>query len=229
MLSVPDNVFSNPATRVRKLLSNISRNNLALLASIESVQTKTTLRYDFEQRVDTLQSAIIATKITTTRKQRVSALTGGRVGRGGRGGRGSGGVGNHYQNKLPYNGGRGGRGARGARGSSGECVRLDDQVNPPHEIDWMEDNFYEPGFYTKFSVEQKTRLHDLRNNMSTTTPATQNVASVESRLLQLEQLASTLPPPQPIVALHQGFYQVGVQPQYTNTTNPSLQRLNQRS
>ena len=52
---------------------------------------------------------------------------------------------------------------------------------------------------------------------------------MESRILQLEQLASTLPPPQPFVASHQGVSQVGVQPQYTNATNPDLQRLNQRS
>ena len=49
------------------------------------------------------------------------------------------------------------------------------------------------------------------------------------RLLQLEQLTNTLPPPQPIVALHQGVSLVGVHPQYTNATNPDLQLLNQRS
>ena len=46
---------------------------------------------------------------------------------------------------------------------------------------------------------------------------------MELRLLQLEQLASTLPPPQPIVASHQGVSQLCVQPQYTNATNPALQ------
>ena len=51
---------------------------------------------------------------------------------------------------------------------------------------------------------------------------------MESRLLQLEQLSSTLPPPQPIFASHQGVSQVGVQSQYTNATNPDLQQLNQR-
>ena len=56
-------------------------------------------------------------------------------------------------------------------------------------------------------------------------PATQNLASVELRLLQLEQLASTLPPPQPAVASLQGVSQVGVHPQYTNTNNSALQRL----
>ena len=65
--------------------------------------------------------------------------------------------------------------------------------NPPHGIDWVEDKFYEPGFYAKFSSEQKTRLDKLRNNRDKTTPATQKVASVEFWLLQLEQLASTLP------------------------------------
>ena len=48
MLSVPDYVVPNPATRVRKLLSNIRTNNPAFLASISSVQTSTTLRNDFE-------------------------------------------------------------------------------------------------------------------------------------------------------------------------------------
>ena len=82
-------VVPNPATRVRNLLSNIRSNNPALLTSIASDQTSTTLRNDFEQTVDTLQSAIRATKTTTTRKQRISALTGGRGGRGGRGGGGT--------------------------------------------------------------------------------------------------------------------------------------------
>ena len=135
----------------------------------------------------------------------------------------------HYQNKLPYKGGCRGRGARGGRGISDKHVQLNDHRNPPHGIDWVEDKIYEPGFYAKFLAEQKTRLNELRNNRSTTTPATQKVASVESRLLQLEQLSSTLPPPQPIVASHQGVSQVGVQPQYTNATNPVIQRLNQRS
>ena len=66
-----DYVVPNPATRVRKLLSNTRSNNPALLISISSVQTSTTLRNDFEQTVDTLQSAIRAAKITTTRKQRM--------------------------------------------------------------------------------------------------------------------------------------------------------------
>ena len=119
--------------------------------------------------------------------------------------------------------------ARGGRGSSDERLRLNDQGNPPHGIDWVGDKFYEPGFYANFSEEQKSRLHELRNNRSTTTLATQKVASVESRLLKLEQLSITLPPPQPIVASHQGVSQVGVQPQYTNATNTALQQLNQRS
>ena len=46
---------------------------------------------------------------------------------------------------------------------------------------------------------------------------------MESRLLQLNQLASTLPPPQPVVSSIQYFSQVGVHPQYTNATNPALQ------
>ena len=98
-------------------------------------------------------------------------------------------------------------------------MQLNDQVNPPHVIDWVEYKIYELGFYAKFSAEQNTRLHELINHRITTTPTTQNLASVESWLLQLEQLASTLPPPQPIVASHQGVSQVGVQPQYTNATS----------
>ena len=74
MLLVHDYVLPNPATRVCKILSNIRSNNPTLLASIASVQTSTTLRNDFEQTVDTLQLAIRATNITTSRKQRISAL-----------------------------------------------------------------------------------------------------------------------------------------------------------
>ena len=138
-----------------------------------------TLRNDFEKTVDTLQSEMRATKITTSQKQRISDLTEGRGYRGRRGGgkRGDGG-GNHYQSKRTYKGGSGGRGARGGRGSSDNHVRLNDHGNPPHGIDWVEDKFYEPGFYAKFSADQKNQLHELRNNISTTTPATQKVASV---------------------------------------------------
>ena len=172
MLSVPDYVVPNPATRVRKLPSNIRGNNPTLLTSIASVQTWTTLRNDFEKTVDTLQSSIRA----TTRKQRISALTGGREARGGRGGGGRGGGGNHYQNKRPHKGGRGGRGAYGGHVNSDKCVQLKDHGNSPHGIDWVEDKFYETGFYAKSSAEQKTRLHELRNSRSTTTPATQKVS-----------------------------------------------------
>ena len=150
---------------------------------------------DFEQTVDNIQSAIRATKKTATRKQMVFALTGGRGGRGGCGGGGRGGGGNHYQNKRPYKGGREQRGASGGCGSSEKRVRLNDQGNLPHGIDWVEDKFYEPVFYAKFPTEQKTLLHELKNNRSTTNSATQKVASLELRLIQLEQLASTLPPP----------------------------------
>ena len=108
-------------------------------------------------------------------------------------------------------------------------MRLNDHVKLLHGIDWVKDKFYEPGFYVKFSAEQKTRLHEVQNNRSTTAAATQKVASVESRLLNLEQLSSTLPPLRPIFASNQGVSQFGVQPQYTNTTNPALKRLNQRS
>ena len=107
-------------------------------------------------------------------------MTGGKGGRGGRGcGGRSGGGGNHYQGKQLYKGGHGGRGARGGRGSSDKCVRLNYHVNPPHGIDWVGYKFYEPDFYAKFLAEQKTRLHELRNNRSATPPATQKLASVE--------------------------------------------------
>ena len=107
-------------------------------------------------------------------------------------------------------------------------MRLNYHGNPPHLIDWVEDKFYEPGFYAKFLAEQNTRLHELRNNRSTAPAATQNLSSVELRLLQLEQLASTLPPTQSIDASLQVVSQVVVKPQYTNATNPAFQRLNQR-
>ena len=161
MLLVPDYVVPNPATRVRKLLSNIRINNTTIFASIASVQTSTTLRNDFEQTVDTLQLKIRATKMMTSQKQRTSALTGGRGPRGGRGVGCDGGGGNHYQGKRTYKGGRRGRGACGGRGSSDKCVRLKDHGKPPHGIDTVEDKFYEPGFYAKFSAEQRTRLHEL--------------------------------------------------------------------
>ena len=86
MLSIPDYVVSNESTRVRKLLTNIKSTNPILLASIASVQTSATLQNNFEQAVDTLQSAVCTTKVTIARKQRISALTGGRGNRGGRGG-----------------------------------------------------------------------------------------------------------------------------------------------
>ena len=132
-LTTLDYVVPNPAARVRKLLSNIRSNDTSFLASIASVQTSMTLRNYFEQTVDTLQSEIRATKITTTWKQSIYALKGGRGGRGGNG--------------------------RGVRGSSDKHVRLNDQGNRPHGIDWVEDKFYEQGFYEKFSAEQNTRLH----------------------------------------------------------------------
>ena len=132
-------------------MSNIRSNNQTLLALIASVQTSTTLRNYFEQSVDTLQLKIRATKIMTSRKQRISGLIGGRGGRGGHGGGG-----NHYQGKQPYKGGRGGRGGRGGPGSSDKYVRFNDQGNQPQGIDWVVDKFYEPGFYAKFTAEQKT-------------------------------------------------------------------------
>ena len=106
-----------------KLLLNINSNNPTLLAKITSVKNSTTLINDFKQTVDTLQSAIIATKMTTSQKQRIYALTGvqgGRVLHGGGGG-------NHCQGKLPYKGVRERRGVRGGRGSSNKCVRFNNQ------------------------------------------------------------------------------------------------------
>ena len=136
MISVPDYVVPNPATRVHKLLSIIRSNNPTLLASIASFQTSTTLINDFEQTVDTLQLSIRSTKIMTTRKQRISALTGGRRGRKGRGGGGRGGGVNHYKNKRPYKGGCRGRGACRGSGISDKRLRLNDNGNPPHVIYW---------------------------------------------------------------------------------------------
>ena len=78
MLSVPDYVVPNSATRVRKLISNIRSNNPTLLVLIASVQTSMTLINDLEKTVDTLQSAIRATEMKISRKQRIFALTGGR-------------------------------------------------------------------------------------------------------------------------------------------------------
>ena len=72
-----------------------------------------TLRNDFEETLNTLQLVIGATKLMTSQKQNISALTGGRGGRGVRGGRGrggGGGGGNHYQGKWTYKGGHGKRG-----------------------------------------------------------------------------------------------------------------------
>ena len=141
MLSFPDYVASNPATRVRKLLSNIRSNNPTLLAQIAIVQTSTTLRNEFEKTVDTLKSAIRAMKIMTSQKQRISTLTEGRRGKGGRGGEGRAGGGNNYQGKRPYKSGRRGRGGCGGRGSSDKRVQLNDQRNPTQGIDWVEDKF----------------------------------------------------------------------------------------
>ena len=132
MLLVPDYVVPNPATRVRKLLSNIRINNPTILASIASVQTSMTLRNDFKQTVYTLQSSIRETKITTSLKERISDSKGGRGGSGGRDGGGRvGGGGNHYQGKQPYKGGCGGRRARGVTGSSDKRLQLNDHGNPP--------------------------------------------------------------------------------------------------
>ena len=66
MLLVPDYVVPNPATRVRKLLSNIRINNPTLLSSIASVQTSMTLRNDLKLTMDALQLAIKATNMTTS-------------------------------------------------------------------------------------------------------------------------------------------------------------------
>ena len=78
---------------------------------------------------------------------------------------------------------------------------------------------------------RQNRRYDYMNYAIAEAPtphATKNVSSAESRLLQLEKLASTIPPPQTFVASLQGVLQVGVHPQYTNAIDPALQRLNQR-
>ena len=46
------------------------------------------------------------------------------------------GGGNHYQNKRPYMDGHRGSGAGGGCGSLDKRVRLNNQGNPPHGIDW---------------------------------------------------------------------------------------------
>ena len=178
MLLVPDYVVSNPATRVLKLMSNIRSNNPTRPASVASVQTSTTLINDFEKTVDNLQSEIRATKITTSQKQRISALTGGRGGRGGHGGGRRGVGGNHYQVKWPYKGGQRGHGGPGGRYSLDKRVQFNNQGNPPQGIDWAEDKLYEPGCYAKFTAEQKTRLHKIRNSRSANPPVNQKLASV---------------------------------------------------
>ena len=220
MLSVPNFVVPNPATRVRKLLSNIRSTNPKLLASIASVETSAILRNDFEQAVDTLQAAIRSMKVSTARKQRISALTGGRGGRGGRGnntGRGGRGArGGRFQ--------RGGkRGRSGGRGGGNKRARFSDEGDPPHGVDWIEDKFYEVSYYSKFTPEQKSRVHELRANRN---DSSQNVSSVETRLQQLENFATGVAPPTSspqIVPVHQNIAQV------SNANNPALQRLNQRS
>ena len=191
--------------------------------------SKSTLqRNDFEQAVDDLQSAVRATKITVSRKQRISALTNtvrSRVGRGGRGGGG----GRFQRGKRGYEGRRGGRGERGGRGN--KRVRFTENGQPPVDIDWIEDKFYEPAYYSQFSAEQKTKLHELRNDRNGVSSANQNISSLDTRLLQLEQLTGQVNPI--IVRPPQNVAPIGVQQQQntglipcTNANNPALQRLN---
>ena len=101
------------------------------------------------------------------------------------------------------------------------CDLTTPEIHPMELIGWRISSTTR--VYAKFSEEHKTRLHELRNNRSAIPPVTQNVASVESQILQLAKLASTLPPPQPVVASLHGVSKVGVQPQYTNATNTALQ------
>jgi len=214
MLSVPNYIAPNPATRVRKLLSNIRSTNPTLLAALACVQTSPTLRNDFELTVDTIQSAVRASKVSNNRKQRISALTGGTRKFGGRGG--GGGNGRYQGNKRRGNGGRGGRGRNGGRGDN-KRVRFSDSGDPPAGVGWVEDKFYEPTFYAKFTAEQKAKLHELRNDRN---PRNSNISSLETRLQQLEQIAGQVNPPTEtrIIA-----------PVITNGNNPALQRLNQRA
>lgn len=89
MLSVPNYVVPNPATRIRKLFTNISSKNTTLLDLITNVQTSQVLLNDFKQAVDTIQFDVHATKLVVSCKQRISTLTGTknrcRCGRGGGG------------------------------------------------------------------------------------------------------------------------------------------------
>ena len=223
MLSIPNYIAPNPATHVRKLFTNFRSTNPTLLASIASVQTSTLLRNDFEQAVDALQSAVRTTNITISRKQRISALTNtvrGRVGRGERGGNGR-----FQRGKRGNEGGRRGRGGRG--GSENKRVRFTKNGQPPVGIDWIEDKFYEPAYYSQFSAEQKSKLHELRKNRNGTPFTNQNISSLATRIPQLEQLTGQVK--QLIIRPPQNIAPIGVQPQQntTNAKNPVLQRLNQ--
>ena len=156
-------------------------------------------------------------KVSTARKQRISALTRGRGGRGGRG-------------NITGRGGRGGRSQRGGkrgrsggRGGANKRARFSDQGDPPHGVDWIEDKCYEVAYYNKFTPEQKSRVHELRANRN---DSSQNISSLETRLQQLEQFASGVAPPASstqIVPVRQNIAQV------SNSNNPALQRLNQRN
>ena len=214
MLSVPNFIAPNPATRVRKLLTNIRSTNPSLLAAIASIQTSAILRNDFELTVDTIQSAVRAHKVSNSRKQRISALTGGNKFRGKGSGRGNG--------RFTRNGKRGrSDGGRGGQGRNGrdKRQRFSDSGDPPAGVGWIEDKFYADAFYAKFSSEQKTRLHELRNGRNSNTPNSQGISSLEARLQQLEQIANQ---PNPTTETRI------VAPVITNATNPALQRLNQR-
>ena len=76
-------------------------------------------------------------------------------------------------------------------------------------------------------------MHELRNDRNGASSTNQNVSSLETRLLQLENLTGQVNPI--IVRPPQNIAPIGVQPQqntnlipYTNANNPALQRLNQR-
>ena len=74
-------------------------------------------------------------------------------------------------------------------------------------------------------MEQKSKLHELRNERNVTPFANQNISSLKTRLLQLEQLTGQVNPL--IIRSPQNLAPIGVQP-FTNANNLALQPLNQR-
>ena len=65
-------------------------------------------------------------------------------------------------------------------------VCFNDQGSPPEGINWVEDKYYELCYYAQFSSKQKIRLYELRNSRNVTVGGSQQIFSVETRLMQLE-------------------------------------------